>query len=139
MHMPVTIDALPKEPYRHIITANGHTFFADIPTEKGGQNTAPDPHQLLFGAWGACTAMTIQMYARRKGWPLEDVRITFEEEHRPGKKPIIKKCIRIAGPNLSEEQVRKLERIAEKCPVNQLITGEKQVEKDFSCSTAFSR
>lgn len=137
--MPVTIDALPKEPYRQIITANGHTVFADVAREKGGQNTAPDPYQLLFGAWGACTSITIQMYARRKGWPLEDVRVTFEEERRPGKKPLIKKCIRISGPNLSDEQIRKLERIGEKCPVNQLILGEKQVTRDFSCETPLSR
>jgi putative redox protein len=132
--MPVVIEAMVKEPYRQIIHANDHTFFADVTLEKGGQNTAPDPHQLLFGAWGACTSMTIQMYAQRKGWQLESVRVAFEEERQPGRTPTIRKDIQISG-KLTEEQIQALERIAEKCPVNQLIVNDKQVIKTFSVAS----
>lgn len=131
--MPVTIEALVKEPYRQVITANKHTFFSDVPPDKGGHDTAPDPHQLLFGAWGACTAMTIEMYAQRKGWPLESVQVSFDETRTAGKTPIIRKDIRVTGP-LTDEQMQALEHVAEKCPVNQLILGEKQVLKSFNGS-----
>jgi putative redox protein len=132
--MPVTIEGMIQEPYRQVIQAGKHTFFADVTPEKGGQDTAPDPHQLLFGAWGACTAITIQMYAQRKGWPLESVSVSFDEERESGKTPIVRKNMRIAG-NLTEEQIEALKSVAEKCPVNQLITGEKQVIKDFSVAS----
>jgi len=130
--MPVTVETLLQEPYRQVINANGHTFFADVPPDKGGQNTAPDPHQLLLGAWGSCTAMTIQMYARRKGWPLEGIHVTLNVKRQPGKIPVIQKDIQISGSQLTQVQMQALERIAEKCPVNQLITGEKQVLRTFS-------
>jgi putative redox protein len=124
--MTVTVRSEGLAPYRQMITAGEHTFYADVTPEKGGLDTAPDPHQLMFGAWGACTAMTLQMYANRKGWPLEAVSITFNEERRDNH-PRIRKRIELQG-NLSPEQVARLEAIAEKCPVNQLIVGKKQVE-----------
>lgn len=128
--MRVTIQAENAESsYRQIIQAGNHTFFADVGPEKGGEDTAADPHQLFYGAWGACTAMTIQMYARRKGWPLANVRVEFEESSRDGL-PLIRKEIHLKG-NLAPEQVDALKKIAEKCPVNKLITGDKHVQADI--------
>ncbi|HEY9685348.1 MAG TPA: OsmC family protein [Coleofasciculaceae cyanobacterium] len=124
--MAVTVRSEGMAPYRQTITAGNHTFFSDVTPEKGGQDTAPDPHQLMFGAWGSCTAITLQMYANRKGWPLEAVSVTFNED-RQDNRPLIRKQIELQG-NLSPEQVARLEVIAEKCPINQMLLGEKQVE-----------
>lgn len=134
--MPVTIQSAEAGSLRQMVTANGHQFYVDVSEEKGGQNTAADPHQLLFAAWGACTSMTIQMYANRKGWPLEGVTVTVDEEKKNGK-PLIRKTIKLTG-NLTPEQNQMLERIAEKCPVNQLIVGDKAVQKEFIPTTAQS-
>lgn len=123
--MSVTVSSQGQQPYRQIITAGAHTFFADVEAAKGGQDTAPDPHQLLLGAWGACTSMTLQMYAQRKGWPLDEVSVILTE-NKNGSQPVIEKNIQVKGP-LTPDQVETLKRVAEKCPVNKLITGNKTV------------
>src|SRR5918912_837515 len=65
---------------RQEIDAGAHTFFADEPVDDGGDNTGPTPYDLLLGALGACTSMTLLMYARRKGWPLEDVEVRLRHQ-----------------------------------------------------------
>jgi putative redox protein len=129
--MTVTVTAHARQPYRQTITAGNHTYYADAPLSNGGQDTAPNPHALILGALGACTTMTLQMYANRKGWDLSDVTVKLDEGKTriPGKAgviPLITKDIEVKG-NLSADQVKQLKTIAEKCPVNQLIMGEKQM------------
>jgi putative redox protein len=58
-----------------IIQARGHTLVADEPVEAGGSHAGPTPYELLLGALGACTAMTVKMYAARREWPLESVEV----------------------------------------------------------------
>ncbi len=128
--MTVTVTSVTQQPYRQIIQTPGHAIFADVTPDKGGQDTAPDPHQLLLGAWGACTNMTLQMYANRKGWPLDEVVVTLSETkaaNTPSNKPLIEKNIQLRG-NLTQDQVDTLKRVAEKCPVNQLIMKDKDVQ-----------
>src|SRR5690349_9796995 len=60
---------------RQEISAGPHTLFADEPIEAGGDNAGPNPYELLLGALGACTSMTLLLYARRKKWPLEGVEV----------------------------------------------------------------
>lgn len=115
--------------YRQLIQAGAHQFYADLPTDKGGKETAPDPHQLFYAAWGACTNMTLQLYCQRKNWPLESVKTSFMEERRAGQAWVTKR-IELTGPLDSEQQAR-LKQIAEKCPVNQLITGPPQVIREW--------
>ena len=62
------------------VTARGKRLLSDEPVESGGTNQGPTPYELLLGALGSCTAMTISMYARRKGWPLEGVRVELDHE-----------------------------------------------------------
>jgi putative redox protein len=124
--MSVTVTALTHEGFRQSITSGHHAFFSDLPREKGGQDTAADPHQLFYAGWGACTNMTVQLYCQKKGWPLQSVTTHFEVE-KSGSLPLIHKRIEIRG-NLDEWQLSRLKQIAEKCPVNRLIVGTKQVQ-----------
>ncbi len=127
--MTVTVTALKGQPYRQLITAGNHTFYADATVASGGQDSAPNPHDLLLGALGACTSMTLQMYAKRKGYQLDAVSVKLDEgkaQTATGTVPSISKTIEVKG-QLSQQELDDLKRVAEKCPVNKIITGDKQM------------
>lgn len=118
---------------RQEIDAGAHTFYADEPADAGGDDAGPNPYELLLGALGACTSMTLLMYARRKGWPLEDVevRLSHRRDHardcadcpdKTARIDVIERRITLKG-DLDESQRLRLLEIAEKCPVHQTITG----------------
>jgi putative redox protein len=132
MTTSVMVQSLPGQGYRHQMQVGRHTVFLDVPQDKGGTDTAPSPHDFLLGALGACTAMTMEMYAKRKNWDLQAVSVKVTETQvKPDPAatrtiPQLAKQIEVRG-NLSEEQLSTLKSIAEKCPVNKIITGEKSV------------
>ncbi len=118
--------------YRQEIVADEHTFYADEPTSIGGQDTAANPYALLLGSLGACTSITLEMYARRKGWPLDGIEI--ELTHRKDYEHDCETCdekdaridmvdlkIRFFGP-LDDTQQARLHEIAQRCPVNQTLS-----------------
>lgn len=120
------------------IWAEGHTLLADEPVDAGGQDSGPNPYQLLLGALGACTSMTLLLYARRKGWDLQHVEVRLchdriyaqdctECETKDGRVDRITKEIVVAG-ELDEVQVKRLGEIAARCPVNQTLTHEIRME-----------
>ncbi|HET8675302.1 MAG TPA: OsmC family protein [Blastocatellia bacterium] len=122
------------------ITAGSHTFYADEPREVGGSDSGPDPYSLLLAALGACTSMTLQLYARRKEWPLEKVEVSLRHSHihavdceecntKEGKIGRIERYISLTGP-LSDEQKERLLEIARRCPVHKTITSELSI-KDY--------
>jgi putative redox protein len=121
------------ENLRQEIDAGSHTFFADEPVDAGGDNSGPNPYELLLAAVGACTSMTLLMYARRKSWPLEDVEVRLshsrdylrdcaECEQKDARLDVIERRITLKGP-LDEAQRLRLLEIAEKCPVHRTLTG----------------
>lgn len=120
------------------ISAGGHTLVADEPKKLGGTGAGPDPYDYLAGALGACAAMTLRMYADRKGWPLESVTVRLEHgkihakdcescETENGKVDRIEIEIDLEG-DLEEAQRAKLLEIAGKCPVHKTLTSEILIE-----------
>ena len=120
------------------IAVNGHVAVADEPAGFGGTDAGPTPYDYLLGALGACTAMTVRMYADRKGWPLESVtvRLAHDRVHaedcescetEKGRIDRIQHEIELTGP-LDDAQRGKLLEIAEKCPVRRTLTSEVLVE-----------
>jgi putative redox protein len=118
---------------RQEIDAGSHTFYADEPVDAGGDNAGPNPYELLLAGLGACTSMTLLLYARRKGWPLADVEVRLshrrdyardceECEEKPVQIDLIERRITLKG-TLDEAQRARLLEIAEKCPVHRTLTG----------------
>lgn len=117
--------------YRTEILANGHPLLADEPLRVGGTNAGPTPYELLTSALGACTSITLRMYADRKGWPLDavEVRLRHEKVHCDD-------CAGVEGPGgridrftreiqlegaLDEEQRQRMLQIADRCPVHRTL------------------
>ncbi len=117
--------------FRTQISAGNHAFVADEPASARGGDEGPTPYDYLLGALGACTAMTMRMYAARKGWPLEAavVRLRNARSHaadceqcetRPVGFRRIERRVEMRGP-LTEEQRQRLLSIADRCPVKQTL------------------
>ena len=120
----VTVVESGKGPYGQFITAGGHVLGADEPIELGGANSGPDPYELLLSALGACTAMTIRMYAARKKMSLTHVEVRLRHAQRAnvpgGVADRFERRITLVGDLTADERQRLLE-IADKCPVSQTL------------------
>ena len=103
------------------VTAPGAAFLADEPEGAGGLGSGPNPYDLLAAALGACTTMTMRLYAERKGWPLERalVRVVHARDGLKGRDRFAREIV-LKGP-LSDTQTRRLLEIAEKCPVHRTL------------------
>jgi putative redox protein len=109
-------------PLRYDIHSADHWVSADAPVDAGGENSAPSPHDLLDSALAACTSITLQMYAGRKEIPLKEAQVTITHEEGRGFYKIDRK-IHLIG-ELTEEQRQDLLRVAERCPIHRVLTGE---------------
>lgn len=122
-----------KDHYHTDIATGAHTLVADEPENVGGTDHGPDPYAILLSAIGACKAITVRMYADRKGWPLERLELDLSHqrlhakdcqdcEHKDGMISVID-CTLTAHGDLTDEQRARLTEIADKCPVHKTITG----------------
>jgi putative redox protein len=104
-----------------VVRSSGYAFLADEPKGVGGLGSGPDPYGLLAGALGACTAMTIRLYADRQNWPLERVQVAVQH-HRASleARDRFERSIYLEGP-LDEAQRTRLLEIAERCPVHKTL------------------
>ena len=133
----VTVQYLPDYTYTQLLTTGNHAYICDEPDANGGDGLGPSPYELLLWALGACTSMTLLMYARRKGWDLAEcsVHLTHDRVHADDsaqaedgtrRVELIKREISLRG-KLSEEQKERLLEIAGRCPVHRTITGNPKV------------
>ena len=104
------------------VKVGGHTIRADEETGNGGDDSGPVPHELLLGALGACTAMTLKVYAERKGWPLRHARVRLTGA-TGASGFVITRELTLEG-ELDAEQRQRLLDIADKCPVHKTLSGE---------------
>jgi putative redox protein len=112
--------------YQQSIQIGPHAFIADEPTEVGGDDAGPTPHEILLSSLGACTSITLHMYASRKGWALRTVTVGLEDQKMPDAY-VIKRTIHLEG-DLTDEQRSRLLEIANRCPVHKTLTGEIRIE-----------
>lgn len=126
-----------REKFTTLLKLGDHSGIADEPVSYGGNNFGPTPYDYLSAALVACSAMTVQMYARRKQWPLEsiDVHVDYTKEHAidsehtektASKLDTFRKTIRLKG-NLDAKQKQRLLEIADRCPVHRTLLSEIQI------------
>jgi putative redox protein len=114
-----------------------HHLFSDEPLAAGGTDQGPSPYELLGAAMGACTSMTLRMYAKAKGWPLQRVTVVIRHdkihaadcagcETKEGRIDRVEREIALEGP-LDDAQKKRLLEIAERCPVHRTLAAEVHV------------
>ncbi|GAC1376375.1 MAG: OsmC family protein [Aquirhabdus sp.] len=111
-------------PYTVTIVDGVHRWFADESALDGGANAGPTPQQLLLSSLGACTSITLSMYAKRKAWPLTgiEVNLGFNPNGKPADGNQIVRNIILRG-ELNEDQRERLLQVANACPVHKILTG----------------
>lgn len=117
------------------VTAPGATFLADEPIAAGGLGSGPNPYDLLAAALGACTTMTMRLYAERKGWPLERVtcRVVHARTGLAGRDRFAREIV-LKGPLDAGQRARLLE-IAGKCPVHRTLETGSEIITVLSATT----
>ena len=131
--MTTRVEVLHLENLQHEATVREHSVVLDEPEKAGGADAGMTPYEMLLAALGGCTAMTLRMYAERKGWNLQDVTVRLEHdrvhaddcqkcETREGKLTRIRRHVEITG-DLDDEQRARLHEIAARCPVHRTLEG----------------
>jgi putative redox protein len=124
--------------FNQVLLDGRHRLAADEPTAAGGADAGPNPYELLLMALGACTSMTLRLYAERKQWPLDRVVVRLRHdsihaedcadcETKAGAIDRIAREIELHGA-LDDEQRRRLMEIADKCPVHRTLISEVKIE-----------
>ena len=114
---------------RHAVEMRGHTLVADEPKDEGGDDSGPSPQELLAASLASCTAITMEMYANRKGWDMGDVAVHVDYEPAQRGSPT-RFRMRVELPKeLPEDQRERLMQIGAKCPVHRVLEGEVMFEE----------
>jgi len=121
----VTVAEAGPARFAQTVTARRHALTADEPGALGGGDAGPSPYELLLAGLGACTSMTVRMYADRKGWPLAGVHVDLKHEKVPapdgaGRIDRFHRILRLDGPLDAAQRARLLE-IANACPVHRTL------------------
>ncbi len=114
---------------RHDVEIRGHHVTADEPASHGGQDGGPSPQELLAASLASCTAITIEMYAQRKGWQVGEIVVDVDYEPSQRGSPTRFSMVVTLPKELPEEQRERLMQIAAKCPVHRTLEGEVMFEE----------
>jgi len=115
--------------FRHIVKVRDHRMGVDEPGDKGGDDTGPSPQELLAASLASCTAITMEMYAQRKGWDIGDVTVDVDYEPAQRGSPTRFRMVINFPKELPEEQRERLMQIGAKCPVHRVLEGEVMFEE----------
>jgi putative redox protein len=110
--------------FKHTVQVRDHQMTVDEPMDVGGDDAGPDPQELLAVSLATCTAITMEMYAARKGWDIGHVEVDVEYSPAERGCPTKFQLVMRLPDNLPEEQVERLSVIAAKCPVHRALDGE---------------
>jgi putative redox protein len=113
-----------QEGFRHTVKIRGHELTVDEPSDSGGDDTGPEPLELLAASLASCTAVTMEMYAQRKGWDVRGVEVCCDYTPAERGCPTRFNLVMRFPESLSREQVERLRVIAAKCPVHRTLDGE---------------
>jgi putative redox protein len=138
MTTSVTFEEAGPGQFAGIVKAGRHVLSADEPFAAGGTDTGPGPYEYLTAALGACTAMTLRMYVKRKGWAVGRISVFVTHDHvhaedcvdcetRDVKLDRITRTIRVEA-DLDDERRQRLLEIANKCPVHRTLTSKITIE-----------
>ncbi len=110
--------------YKHDIEIGRHNVITDEPPDRGGADEGPSPQELLAASLASCTAITIEMYAQRKGWDIGEIAVDVDYEPAQRGSPTTFRMEVSFPKELPEEQRKRLMQIAAKCPVHRTLEGE---------------
>ncbi|TMK66903.1 MAG: OsmC family protein [Actinobacteria bacterium] len=114
---------------KHDVAIREHMVVADEPEENGGDDSGPSPQELLAASLASCTAITIEMYAKRKRWEIGDVAVDVNYEPAQRGSPTKFRMVVSLPKELPEDQRERLMQIAAKCPVHRALEGEVMFEE----------
>ena len=120
--------------YKQVVKVRDHQLTADEPQDHGGDDAGPSPQELLAASLASCTAITMEMYAQRKGWDIG--RVEVDVNYEPGQRGSFTRFtidVRLPG-DLSEDQRVKLMQIGARCPIHRTLEGEVMFEETVSAS-----
>jgi putative redox protein len=132
--MKASAQRVDGEGFTHTVSVRGHELTVDEPEDHGGNDDGPNPQEMLAVSLASCTAITIEMYAKRKGWDIGEVTIDVDYEPAQRGSPTKFKMIMHLPKELPEEQRERLEQIAAKCPVHRTLEGEVMFEESVELS-----
>ncbi len=109
---------------RHTVKVRDHQLTVDEPVDQGGEDSGPSPQELLAASLATCTAITVEMYAKRKGWDTGDLEV--ECDYQPAERgcPTRFSIVLRLPDTLTDEQAAKLRIVAAKCPIHRTLDGE---------------
>ncbi len=110
--------------FTHRITIRQHELIVDEPGDEGGEDLGASPLELLAASLASCTAITVEMYAKRKGWDIAPVEVECEYEPAPRGDTTIFNLVMRLPSTCSQDQVERLRTIAAKCPVHRVLEGD---------------
>jgi len=137
--MRATARRISTAAFTHQVDIRQHQLIADEPTEHGGDDEGPSPQELLAASLASCTAVTMEMYAKRKGWDIGPIEVACEFTPAERGSPTEFKLVIRFSSLCNEEQVERLRQIAAKCPVHRALESEVMFDDHIELLTPAAR